>query len=100
MCERSEDENARKAKAWYKMPSFVSQPKMAFYTRLWLYEHLHFQPFSHMPDFSGQISLPIEKELDTWLNVIQLTTHTDIDTISYWKDKDKFLRLLAKVTKI
>ncbi len=41
----------------------------------------------------------IDKELDYWLRSVPKGTHTDIDILDFWKNKESELPLLAKVAK-
>ena len=66
--------------AWAKLPSFAHEPS----------------GYHALP----RDVLPIEKELDTWLNhTSRGKPSTDIDILSYWKEQEKHMPLLGKVAR-
>ncbi len=67
---------------WEQMPSFVSQVDAQ----------------SHYQALPRDIN-PIEKDLDTWLKHTEASDRTDIDIITYWKEKADKMPLLAKVAR-
>jgi hypothetical protein len=67
---------------WEQMPSFVSQVDAQ----------------SHYQALPRDIN-PIEKDLDTWLKHTEASDRTDIDIITYWKEKADKMPMLAKVAR-